>query len=328
MQYGPPAAMSRYDTYQSNAAEAPIMRRWIIRALVLSILIHGGLFVFFYSKKLENFGIAEMERLAPPIRVFKRVAIPKMPEDAAETRLQLPEKTPNVARLQLPKEKPEVSEVRVAPQNPDLPKTLVPDKPSASISDTLAKVEAASRGSMEKELNSIAGALIKEGPSSPRQPTLILPKTNKPGDGGLGDGEGIPGMQSIDAALQRTGPLPVGDKIGMPGGALFEHDHAELLSEAIDTLQKLAELVQRNPKATFSIEGHTDATGTPEYNQRLSERRAEAVKVWLVEKFAIAPERIQTVGMGSSKLIVPADKSIDEQRPNRRVEIVIKTNRK
>lgn len=319
--------MSRYDSYQSNAAEIPIMRRWIIRALVLSILIHGGLFVFFYSKKLENFGIAEMERLAPPIRVFKRVAIPKMPEDT-ETRLTLPEKTPNVARLQLPKEKPEATEVRVAPQNPDLPKTLVPDKPSASISDTLAKVEAASRGSMEKELNSIAGALIKEGPSSPRQPTLILPKSNKPGEGGLGDGEGIPGMQSIDAALQRTGPLPAGDKIGMPGGALFEHDKSELLSEAIDTLQKLAELVQRNPKATFSIEGHTDATGTPEYNQRLSERRADAVKAWLVEKFAIAPERIQTVGLGSSKLIVPADKSIEEQRPNRRVEIVIKTNRK
>ena len=135
-------------------------------------------------------------------------------------------------------------------------------------------------------------------------------------------------MQSIDAALQRTGPLPAGDKIGMPGGALFEHDQAVLLTEAIDELSKLAALVQRNPKAAFSIEGHTDATGTPEYNQRLSERRAEAVKAWLVEKFSIPSERIQTVGLGSSKLIVPADKSIEEQRPNRRVEIVIKTNRK
>jgi outer membrane protein OmpA-like peptidoglycan-associated protein len=304
------------------------MRRWIIRALVLSILLHGGLFVFFYSKQLENFGIAEMERLAPPIRVFKRVAIPKLPDDTADTRLTLPEKTPNVARLQLPKEKPEVTEVRVAPQNPELPKTLVPDKPMATISDTLAKVEAESRGAMEKELNSIAGSLIKDGPSSPRQPTMLLPKSNKPGDGGAGDAEGIPGMQSIDAALQRTGPLPVGDKIGMPGGALFEHDQAALLPDAMDELSKLATLIDRNPKATFSIEGHTDATGTPDYNQRLSERRADAVKAWLVEKFGIGPERIQTVGFGSSKLIVPSDKSIEEQRPNRRVEIVIKTNRK
>jgi len=320
--------MSRYDTYQSNAAEVPVMRRWILRALAISMLMHGGLFVFFYSKKLENFGISEMERLAPPVRVFKRVTIPKMPEDPAETRLKLPEKAPNVARLQLPKERPEATEVRVAPQNPELPKSLVPDRPMASISDTMAKVEAESRGAMEKELNSIAGALIKEGVSSPRQPTMLLPKSNKPGEGGVGDAEGIPGMQSIDAALQRTGPLPAGDKIGMPGGALFEHDQAVLLTEAIDELSKLAALVQRNPKAAFSIEGHTDATGTPEYNQRLSERRAEAVKAWLVEKFSIPSERIQTVGLGSSKLIVPADKSIEEQRPNRRVEIVIKTNRK
>jgi flagellar motor protein MotB len=320
--------MSRYDTYQSNAAEAPVMRRWIIRALVLSILLHGGLFVFFYSKKLENFGLAEMEALAPPIRVFKRVNIPKIPDDPADARLKLPEKTPNVARLALPKEKPEVSEVRIAPQNPELPKEFAMEKPTASISDALAKAEAESRGSMEKELNSIAGALIKEGTGSPRQPTLLLPKSNKPGEGGLGDGEGIPGMQSIDAALQRTGPLPAGDKIGIPGGALFAHDQWELPAEAVVTLHKLGELVQRNPKATFSIEGHTDATGTAEYNQRLSERRAEAVKAWLVANLRIAPERIQTVGLGSSQLIVPAEKSIEEQQPNRRVEIVIKTNRK
>jgi outer membrane protein OmpA-like peptidoglycan-associated protein len=96
----------------------------------------------------------------------------------------------------------------------------------------------------------------------------------------------------------------------------------------MDELSKLAVLIDRNPNATFSIEGHTDATGTQEYNQALSERRAAAVKAWLVEKFNIAPERIATIGFGSTKLIVPSDKSIEEQRPNRRVEIVIKTNRK
>ena len=165
-------------------------------------------------------------------------------------------------------------------------------------------------------------------PRSPNRPVLKLPASSKPGAGGAGDAEGIPGMQNIDAALARTGPLPVGDKIGMPGGALFDYNAAILRPDSIDELRKLGELVQRNPKATFSIEGHTDAVGTPEYNKALSERRAEAVKLWLVETFAIAPERIQTVGLGSSKLLVPAEKSIEEQQPNRRVEIVIKTNRK
>ena len=56
--------MSRYDIYQSNAAEVPVMRKWVIRALIISLLIHFGLFVFFQFKKLENFRMPVSERLA------------------------------------------------------------------------------------------------------------------------------------------------------------------------------------------------------------------------------------------------------------------------
>ncbi len=323
--------MSRYDIYQSNAAEVPIMRKWIIRALILSLLLHGGLFVFFQFKKLENFSIPQPERLSPPLRVFKQVKIPEIPKEPEETRLKLPDKVPNVAQLQVPLDKPQVEEVRLAPQVPEMPKPLLTEKPRAEATgaDLFAKVEAQSRGAMEKELNSISGSLLKDSPRSPRQPALNLPKSRKPGEGGAGNAEGIPGTMSIDRALEMTGPLPAGNKpIGMPGGALYDYNSADLKGEAIDQLQKLGELIKRNPKATFSIEGHTDATGTPEYNLTLSERRAEAVRDWLVTSMKIAPERIQTRGFGSSRLIVPGDKSIDEQAPNRRVEIVIKTNRK
>lgn len=318
--------MAHYDSYQSNAAEVPQMRKWVIWALIASLIFHGLLFSFFYVKTLENFGPSDAPRLAKPMRIYPRVTIPKLLDDPAEARLDIP-KIPNTTRLQVPTDRPEVSEVRAAPQLPELPKTLPVEKPVANISDLMAKAEAASRGAMDKELNSLAGSLIKEGgPRSPRQPVLNV-TPGKPGDGGAGDAEGIPGMQNIDAALARTGPLPVGDKIGMPGGALFQHDNFELRPESLDDLQKLGELLKRNPNATFSIEGHTDSTGSPEYNQALSERRAESVKAWLVSNLRIAPDRIQAYGFGSTKLIVPADKSIDEQQPNRRVEIVIKTNR-
>ena len=322
--------MSRYDVYQSNAAEVPIMRKWIIRALILSLLLHGALFVFFQFKKLENFRISTAERLAPPLRAFKQVKIPDIPKEPEESRLKLPEKVPNVAQLQVPTDKPQVEEVRLAPQVPEMPKPLLTEKPKAEATgaDLFAKVEAQSRGAMEKELNSISGSLLKDNARSPHQPSLNLPKSRKPGDG-VGSGEGIPGTISIDRALEMTGPLPAGNKpIGMPGGALYDYNRADLRPEAIEQLQKLGELIKRNPKATFSIEGHTDSTGTPEYNQTLSERRAEAVRDWLVTYMKIAPERIQTRGFGSTRLIVPGDKSIEEQAPNRRVEIVIKTNRK
>ena len=324
--------MSRYDIYQSNAAEVPLMRKWVIRALFLSLLLHGGLFAFFQYKRLENFGPPPTERLAKPLRVFKQVKIPELPKDPEETRLKLPDKVPNVAQITVPTDKPQVAdEIRIAPQAPELPKPLITDKPKTEPtgSDLFAKVEAQSRGAMEKELNSIAGSLLKESPRNPRQPAITLPKTRKPGEAGAGNAEGIPGTISIDRALEMSGPLPAGNKpIGMPGGALYDYNMWELKADAIEQLQKLGELIQRNPKATFSIEGHTDSTGTPDYNQTLSERRAAAVRDWLVENMQIAPERIQTKGFGSSRLIVPADKSIDEQAPNRRVEIVIKTNRR
>ena len=321
--------MPRYETYQSNAAEVPIMRKWILRALVISLLLHGGLFIFFHFKRLENFGNLGLDRLARPMRVMTQVNIPKIPDE--DTRLVLPEKVPNVAKIALPAEPPQVQEVRMSPQLPEVSKPIVSEKPKVDMAgwDALAKVEAQSRGQMEKTLNSMAGSLIDKGPSSPRQPSIKLPPSSKFGEGGIGDAGGLPGLLSLDEVLRRTGPLPVGDKpIGMPGGALFEYNMADLRDDAKEQLRKLGELIKRNPKATFSIEGHTDSTGTPEYNQGLSERRAESVKQWLVANMGIAPDRIQTKGFGSTKLIVPGDKSVEEQQPNRRVEIVIKTNRK
>jgi len=319
--------MAQYETYQSNAAEIPLMRKWIFRALILSLIIHAGLLVFFHSKRLENFGYTGEERLAPPTRVMNRVVIPEITED---TTLKMPVSKVPVVPIPIEETKPEVQIVQVAPQMPEMTKPIVSEKPTATAGgfDALEKMEANSLGALEKQLSTMAGGLMEKSTRAKGQPVINVPIGKKGGDGGPGSMAGIPGRQSLDDALARTGPLPVGDKpIGMPGGALYEYNRYDLRPEAIDQLRKLGELIKRNPKATFSIEGHTDSTGTPEYNQSLSEQRAESVKLWLVQFMGISPERIQTRGFGSSKLIVPADKTVDEQQPNRRVEIVIKTNR-
>jgi OOP family OmpA-OmpF porin len=91
-------------------------------------------------------------------------------------------------------------------------------------------------------------------------------------------------------------------------------------------LRKLGTLIQRNPRTTFLIEGHTDSFGSPEYNLGLSERRALAVKSWLVEEMGIEPSRIRTKGLGSTRLVAPASESIEGQRLNRRVEIVLEVD--
>ena len=150
---------------------------------------------------------------------------------------------------------------------------------------------------------------------------------------------GIPGLKSMSDLLGETGGLKAGVRGGIPGGALFQHGSAELRETAVAQLQNLGELIKLNPNATFVIEGHTDSTGTPEANQELSEERAKSVKNWLVEKMSIPAARIETIGMGSSKMIVSPramdaneegafDAEVARQQPNRRVEIVITTNRK
>lgn len=329
--------MAQYESYQSNAAEAPLMRKWVFRALVVSLFLHAALFVTFNFKKLENFASVELP-VPPPMPVnMKRPVLPM-----AEERVQVPEasKTPKAAAIEIPSDKPELQEVRVAPQFTDLSKPLGSDKPKVDLKglDALAKLERDTRGQMERDLNSLAGALIKASARAPRQPVIKLPG-GKPGDGGLAGAEGIPGLQSISDMLGQTGSLKSGARGGIPGGALYEHNKAELREEAITQLQALGELIKRHPKATFVIEGHTDTTGSPETNQILSEARAKSVKDWLVENMGIAPERVETIGMGSTKLIVE-QKAYDEnsvsafeaevarQQPNRRVEIVIKTHRK
>jgi outer membrane protein OmpA-like peptidoglycan-associated protein len=78
--------------------------------------------------------------------------------------------------------------------------------------------------------------------------------------------------------------------------------------------------------ARFTIEGHTDSFGSDEYNEKLSLRRAVAVKEWLEKNMDMREADIRAVGYGKSRLIAPSSGSIAEQQINRRVEIVISPN--
>jgi len=302
------------------------MRKWLVVAFCMSVALHVGLFVAFQMKTLDRFGYNDAPRLAPPTEVLTRVKIPQMPDQ--ETRAELHSGSAKASKFVIPDEKPVVQEVKIQTPLPDFVKPLTQDKPKAESGSTeaLAKVEAASKGAMEKELSSLAGSLLKQSIPAARQPQIKVHASSK---AGLGDLAGIPGRLSLDDALNRAGSLPPGTKpIGVPGGALYEYDSAELKPEAVEQLQKLAELIRRNPKSTFSIEGHTDSFGAEAYNLDLSLRRAESVKIWLIQNMKIAPERIETKGLGNSHPIVPAGKTVEEQAPNRRVEIVIHTGRK
>ena len=132
------------------------------------------------------------------------------------------------------------------------------------------------------------------------------------------------GFSNLDDLLAQTGPLtPETAPILMPTDLLFDYDSPDLRIEALTSLRKLALLIQRNPGARFVIEGHTDSFGSDEYNLELSRKRADSVKVWLTESLGLKADSIQTVGYGKSRLLAPADGTVEQQQINRRVEIAI-----
>jgi len=101
----------------------------------------------------------------------------------------------------------------------------------------------------------------------------------------------------------------------------FEFNSAEITPEATLVLVRLGTaLTQENlTKSVFVLAGHTDAKGSPDYNQALSERRANSVKDFLVAAFNISPNSLISVGFGEEQLKNTLD---PEAAENRRVTVV------
>ncbi len=99
----------------------------------------------------------------------------------------------------------------------------------------------------------------------------------------------------------------------------FAFDSAELTAQARTELDKVAEALNDPSVAKYPIVigGHTDGVGSAEYNQRLSERRAQSVRQYLIAQHGIDPHRLTTKGYGKSKLLLPND---PDNELNRRVE--------
>jgi outer membrane protein OmpA-like peptidoglycan-associated protein len=106
----------------------------------------------------------------------------------------------------------------------------------------------------------------------------------------------------------------------------FDYNSADISAKSMSSVQALGRALT-NPDlkgSTFVVAGHTDAAGGEAYNQELSERRADSIKKYLVDKFGIAGGDLVTVGYGKSKL-KDADNPLSEV--NRRVQVVNMENK-
>lgn len=104
-------------------------------------------------------------------------------------------------------------------------------------------------------------------------------------------------------------------------GILFETGSARIQPESTPTLLEIGELLTRRPELRIRIEGHTDSVGDAASNQALSERRAEAVRAFLLRSAGIDASRLEAVGLGQGSPVDVNDTPEGRQN-NRRVELV------
>jgi len=123
------------------------------------------------------------------------------------------------------------------------------------------------------------------------------------------------------AEVERVGE---GIKITFDSGILFAVNKSDLTPNARTNLTNLASILQKYEDTDILIEGHTDADGTEEYNQALSERRADAVKAFLVNQ-GVTGVRMTTVGYGEMQPI-DSNETAAGKTQNRRVEVAIMAN--
>jgi outer membrane protein OmpA-like peptidoglycan-associated protein len=131
---------------------------------------------------------------------------------------------------------------------------------------------------------------------------------------------------AVQALAVKETPTEI--RIELAADVLFDFDKADIRPDAAKVLAEAAEVVRSHGTRRVVIEGHTDAKGTEQYNQRLSERRAQAVKRWFQERGGLKTASLETRGWGAKKPVAPNANPDGSDNPegrqkNRRVEIVI-----
>jgi outer membrane protein OmpA-like peptidoglycan-associated protein len=157
--------------------------------------------------------------------------------------------------------------------------------------------------------------------SYPPPPAASPGAPSSSGAGGAGAGAGAgsgggggAGGQHIEQELKQTGQAEV-------YGIYFDFASDKIKPESEPVLREIADALNHNPTWKLRVEGHTDNIGGDEYNLDLSQRRAEAVKSALVNRYHIAAARLTPKGFGATRPKEPNDTLAGRAR-NRRVELV------
>ena len=311
-------------------------RNWLWLGLIISLAIHFALCTYFYRTRFASADAVFAQNEQTPTFKVKRVLDSNLDKSSADQISPAEKPNPDNTDVQLPDEKKSfdklLQEVQASTALPDDMRDVLPDQPKVEqpdVNSVLNEIERSTAQTLSNDPNAVHEQSLLNNSSVSGRPQPALSGTELATSTAIKRPNTftskLPGDSDLDQLLAQKGPLESGTKLRLPDDQIFEYDSDVLQSSAIGQLQKLGTLIQRNSKATFSVEGYTDSFGTFEYNLELSQRRADSVKRYLVEVMQINPAQIQTRGFGATKFRSSPNGSIEEQSPNRRVEVVVRT---
>ena len=350
-----PEAMrvSEFDNFDSLETEGLLTgskeHSWLWFGLIVSLGLHLALCAYFYRTRFQPVEAAFAQNQQTPTFKVRSIDESKLDKTSADQTNAAAKPQPDTTDVQLPDEKKSfdklLQDIQASAAMPDDIRDVLPNQPKVDqpdVDSVLTEIERStaqtppSNPNATQEQSLLNNSAVSGRPQPALSGTELATSTTikrpntftskLPADSAGPNKGRAPGFSDLDQLLAQKGPLGSGTKLRMPDDQLFEYDSATLQSSAIDQLQKLGTLIQRNPRATFTVEGYTDSFGSPEYNLDLSQRRADSVKQYLVEAMRISPAQVETRGYGAVKFRTSPNGSIEEQSPNRRVEIVVHTS--
>jgi OmpA-OmpF porin, OOP family len=321
-----------------------LQKRWILGALGLALVIHvivAGLLGWYKIPGLEvpsdhspptgPFTVRQIEINPDALKSPQQDPIKQLPvADPSKSPAQFNLDPNQIERaLQTPQPSlatpsvPEPSKVIAAT---DLTQAVpMVESDTAKISAEIAKVEPAASGAPVTS-SRLAQDIISSNTGLNQSGAPVgAPATGNGTAGKLpGFAELAPGFKAPGAELSNL-PEPV--LLRLPSDVLFDFDSAQLKPDADPLLSQAVGLITKYPEADIHIDGYSDSIGKADYNETLSQQRAEAVQAWLQQRIAQTTYRFKAQGHGSTNFIVSSSGSIDQQQPNRRVEILIQATK-
>ena len=305
---------------------------WAVMALLLSVALHGV--IYFTLKRMDiAWSFREAKELSTAAVDFRQVEVRSMPD----TMLEKPE---DIAPI--PKDSAtlleEIDFLNALPKDQEI--DLIPQIDQANYALKMSQPDVGGQAPVEK-IDPVDGVDIDFMlPEVGAEPKVLPPAElgqvviDSGASPGIEDGEGVAqeilragqgdgsteGIASLEDLLKLPPNLLLSKKTRLPSDLLFEFNSSELRESARLGLMKLALLMDRNPGLYCWIEGHTDLIGGDAFNMKLSQSRAEAVKLYLVQSMRMDPNRIIARGFGRRwPIVLSGDQNA--QSPNRRVEI-------